>query len=170
MDPWNLTITHPKLEEYFVYDDEPVEEYLEVFFDHPDLMGAFLGRKRLPVGHPSADALVRFVVFLLRCLMATRCSIFHIFPDLLLLSGSCEKSFPAITPMLTSCLRTRTPSGHSLRGTLAFQVSFDVLRVDYIYWQTIHITTLSSPSLSFGSKDSSPPTHTNFRYFRVIPI
>jgi hypothetical protein len=35
---------------YFSYQEEPLEEYIEVFFDHPDLMNSFLEWKTIPMG------------------------------------------------------------------------------------------------------------------------
>lgn len=56
--PWRLPGGHPDLEDYFTYEDEPIEDYLEVFFDHPNLEDAFFDGERTPRGHPSADYLV----------------------------------------------------------------------------------------------------------------
>lgn len=46
------------LEDYFTYSDEPIDDYIEIFFDHPNLQDAFLSGKIMPYGHPSADYLV----------------------------------------------------------------------------------------------------------------
>jgi hypothetical protein len=56
--PWRLPGGHPALADYFTFEDEPVDDYLELFFDHPNLMDAFLGGSSMPNGHPSADNLV----------------------------------------------------------------------------------------------------------------
>lgn len=56
--PEKLPGSHPGLAEYFTYADEPVEDYLKVYFDHPNLQEAFLGEAKMPFGHPSAHELV----------------------------------------------------------------------------------------------------------------
>jgi len=56
--PWRLPGGHPDLEDYFTYSDEPIDDYIEIFFDHPNLQDAFLSGKIMPYGHPSADDLV----------------------------------------------------------------------------------------------------------------
>jgi len=57
--PWRLPGGHPDLEDYFTYSDEPIDDYIEIFFDHPNLQDAFLSGKIMPYGHPSADDLMR---------------------------------------------------------------------------------------------------------------
>lgn len=56
--PWRLPGGHPDLEDYFDYEDEPIEDYMELFFDHPNLQDAYFGGQKMPSEHPSADYLV----------------------------------------------------------------------------------------------------------------
>ncbi|KAL7502826.1 hypothetical protein ACHAXN_001326, partial [Cyclotella atomus] len=57
--PWRLPGGHPDLVDYFEYEDEPVNQYIELFFDHPNLQDAFLEGGTMPYEHPSADYLMR---------------------------------------------------------------------------------------------------------------
>mmetsp|Transcript_20159 Transcript_20159/g.43790 ORF Transcript_20159/g.43790 Transcript_20159/m.43790 type:complete len:817 (+) Transcript_20159:888-3338(+) len=60
--PEGLPRGHPNCDDYFIYEEIPVDALPTVHFDHPDIHEAYLNGERLPQGHPSASGLLRKVL------------------------------------------------------------------------------------------------------------
>lgn len=67
---WRMPDFHPSLSQ-FLYESNTlnnpllgVEDYITLYFDHPDIYTAYARKERMPEGHPSADSLVRFILIL----------------------------------------------------------------------------------------------------------
>jgi hypothetical protein len=60
--PWRLPRGHPNCDNYFIYEELPVDDLPTVHFDHPDVHEAYLNGQPLPPGHPSASNLLAKVL------------------------------------------------------------------------------------------------------------
>lgn len=60
--PSGLPRGHPNCDNYFIYQELPVNDLPSVHFDHPDIHDAYLSGERLPEGHPSASGLLQKVL------------------------------------------------------------------------------------------------------------
>ncbi|KAL7550381.1 hypothetical protein ACHAWF_014524 [Thalassiosira exigua] len=57
-EPWGMPEGHPSVEDYFLYQDVPVDDLPVQPFDHTDVDAAYTNEETLPEGHPSVHNLL----------------------------------------------------------------------------------------------------------------
>lgn len=58
-EPSKLPGSHPDCDLYFTFEETPVDDFLKVYIEHPDIHEAYVNGTTMPDGHPSVSDLVR---------------------------------------------------------------------------------------------------------------